>query len=291
MEGAPSFEMIEQKEAIYRNRSEAPTSVVLALLLSQPSFGRRLLQELAASSPWKMWLRSNGKFALQRFDVAEDEIEANALVFPFRDVQSDSGEPPSSLWRGEIDVVAIVPGHIVIGFELKVLSTTSGLSTQMADQVAGLSLLAEIYNCPYLAQVALTPSVVDLHPRINCLTFHQLFDAIENLGASNVSHSDILAIAARQVRFVIDLIEPRQNAPWCYVPLEDLLKVEQNPENNMMWVGVIEGMENLQIATRTRWKVANKKIGRNWYPISVVTGRIRMKMGLTIPPGNVSIKG
>jgi hypothetical protein len=218
-----NIEMVDQSQALYRNRSEAPTSVVLALLLAQPSLGRPLLRRLATSHSWQMWLRAKGQNARENLKIPEINLEASALVFPFRDASPETDLQPTPRWRGEIDIVAILPGHAVIGFELKVLSTTSGLGAQMDDQVAGLSLLADLYHCPFLAQIALSPTYPqNLNTRINRLSFFQLSQALEELGAADVSECDILAIAASQVDSVIDLIEPRPAFAWSYLTLDEL---------------------------------------------------------------------
>jgi hypothetical protein len=96
---------MEQNSLPYRNRSEAPTSVILGLLLADPTYGPELLRKLANQNPpsqrWKMWDISSGKE--EDLTINDSWLEASSLVFPFRDTESQI--EPEGHWRGEIDVV------------------------------------------------------------------------------------------------------------------------------------------------------------------------------------------
>jgi hypothetical protein len=202
--------------------------------------------------------------------IPETELEASALFFPFRDAAERKPDPAMSIgaWRGEIDVVALVPGHVVIGIELKVLSTISGLAEQMRGQLDGLSLLAARYDCSYFAQVALAsdfPS--DLSPSVNRLSFVDLQQALVALGAATAPERDILAAAARQVEHVIRLTERSSDQSYVHVRLERLLEMGRDPAYSSKWVGVYEGLPQLDVSKRPRWKVAEERLGGNWYPL------------------------
>ena len=272
---------MEQQLALYRNRSEAPTSVMLAMILHQPDLGPLLLEKLSMSLSWTMWRRADGETAQEKLSIPKIpkiKLEASSLVFPFRDAsllpQSQSVPP----WRGEIDVVAIILSHAVIGIELKVLSTTAGLASQMDDQVAGLTLLADRYQCPFLAQIALAPTFPsNLNNRVNKLSFNQLSAALKELGASNAPQRDVLAIGAQQLDRVLELIEPQSDANWSYVTLEELRKMKTSP-GNPLWVGVIEGIEKLNFTSRPRWKIACQRLSNNWYPLPDVLLRVEALM-------------
>ena len=271
--------MTDQDESLYRNRSEAPTSVVLAILFNRPNLGRPLLRNLAVEHSWKMWPRSKDESHAEELTIPDIKMEASALVFPFRDTTINGKLQPRPEWRGEIDLVVYQPSHVVIGIELKVLSSASALGTQMNDQVAGLKHLANIFHCPFLAQVALSPSHPGLKPHINCLTFSQLSDALNKLATSEGEGSDLMSAVEEQINLVKDLLEPQSPIQWDHVPLEQLLHIDPQQSDAHQWVGVMEGLENLKLTTRVRWKVARQKLGKNWYPLAEVTNRIRLQMG------------
>jgi hypothetical protein len=169
--------------------------------------------------------------------------------------------------------------HLVIGIELKVLSTTARLDDQMNSQVAGLTLLADRYECPFLAQIALAPAFPDnLPPRVNRLYFTELRKAVDALGAATASARDVLAVFARQLDLVLALTELPPDAVWSYVTLDELRRMGRDPAHASKWVGVIEGIERLNVHSRPRWKIAQEKLGDNWFPLPIVVRRIEMLM-------------
>ena len=139
---------MEQNSLPYRNRSEAPTSVILGLLLADPTYGPELLRRLANQDPpsqrWKMWDIRDGARKGEDLTINDSCLEASSLVFPCRDTESQI--EPENHFRGEIDVVVFVPAHVIIGIELKILSSTSSIALQMKYQVRGIKHLAKIYN-------------------------------------------------------------------------------------------------------------------------------------------------
>ncbi len=147
----------------------------------------------------------------ERLDLGQDGLQATALFHPYRDLilahgKAVTGPEVADPWRGEIDVVAVVPERVVIGVEIKVLSTASNLAEQMEGQVAGLKLLADEYECPCLAQVALAPAFPDNLPdHINRLPFAELAWAVVALHDAGAPTSDLLAAALRQLKFVSEL--------------------------------------------------------------------------------------
>jgi hypothetical protein len=252
---------MEQNSLPYRNRSEAPTSVILGLLLADPTYGPELLRRLANQNPpsqrWKMWDISNDPGKEEDLTINESCLEASSLVFPFRDTESQI--EPKDHWRGEIDVVVFVPAHLIIGIELKILSSTSSIVLQMKDKMHGLKHLAKIYDCRNVAQVALTPNLPLDCLGINWITFKELHAILKNIDASYCQPGNILLIAIRQIEFVLDLIEPTSNSGWRLVKLDELQQMTPDP-TNIKWVGVIEGISNLKLTTRTHWKVADEKL-------------------------------
>jgi hypothetical protein len=259
------------------NRSEAPTSVALAMLLAEPGLGQSLLRTLATTLSWTMWRWTDGEATQEKLVVPEINLEASALFFPIRDVKLPSSVLLETLWRGEIDVVAVMPGHAVIGIELKVLSKTIKLPAQMDGQIEGLKLLAIIYDCPFVAQIALSPTFPwNLSPRVNRLSFVQLRHAVDQLGAAIAPTRDVLAIVARQIDHVLDLTKLPVDSDVCYVTLDELRRMGGDQAHASKWVGVIEGIEKLKVYSRPRWKVAKERLGDNWYPLPDVTRRIEM---------------
>jgi hypothetical protein len=187
---------MENYPPLYRfNRSEAPTSVALAMLLAEPSLGPSLLGALTTSLSWTMWRWTDEGCSSEQLTIPAAGLEASALFFPFRDVGSTNPLNSEAPWRGEIDIVTVTPRHTVIGVEIKVLSTKRGLADQMRDQVAGLKMLADRYECPFLAQIALAsdfPSNLPSH--VNRLSFSQLRQALDKLGAATTPARDVLAL-------------------------------------------------------------------------------------------------
>jgi hypothetical protein len=274
----PGEETMEKYPPLYRfNRSEAPTSVALAMLLAEPSLGQSLLSALTTPLSWTMWRWTDDECSPERLTIPAASLEASALFFPFRDVGSPNPLHSKVPWRGEIDVVALMPGHAVIGVELKVLSTRRGLADQMNRQVAGLTMLADRYECPFLAQIALAADFPSkLHPRVNRLSFAQLRQTLDKLGAATAPARDVLAVVARQLDHVLGLTELPPDPVVSYVTLDELRRMGRDPTHASKWVGVIEGVEKLNLHSRPRWKIAKAKPGENWYPLPVVARRIEV---------------
>jgi hypothetical protein len=248
------------------------------MVLNEPSVGKMLLSALTTSLSWEMWRWTGSEACKEKLILTGASFEASALFFPFRDVvdlvnPAHFGGP----WRGEVDVVALMPKQVVIGIELKVLSTRVGLANQMNSQVAGLTLLADHYECPFVAQIALAPAFPDnLPPRVNRLTFTQLREAVDGLGAATVSTRDVLAVLARQLDLVLALTESPPHPVWSYVTLDELRRMGRDPAQASKWVGVIEGIEKLNAHSRPRWKIAQVKLSDNWFPLPIVARRIEM---------------
>ena len=264
------------------NRSEAPSSVALSMVLGEPSLGRTLIQALSGPRAWTMWDWNTDQNVGHPLTLSDAGLEATALFFPFRDIASDDPVHSDDPWMGELDVVAIVPGHLVIGFELKVLSTTGKLTEQMNKQVAGLKLLATVYNCRFLAQVALAPAFPSSLPaRINRLSYIELKQVIEEVRSDSVHETGLLSLLARQVDHVLMLTKhSKQNSALYadisigYVTLDELRSIGNDTNPDYRWVGVLEGIDDLHLWSRPRWKVAKERPGNNWYPLLDVVARI-----------------
>jgi hypothetical protein len=56
--------------------------------------------------------------------------------------------------------------------------------------------------------------------------------------------------------------------------IEQLLDMNREPAHVSKWVGVQEGLTRLNVRTRPRWKVAEERLSRNWYPLPDVARHI-----------------
>ena len=130
------------------NRSEALVSAALGFLLASPDDGRVLLASLAKKLGWHM-VHVAEPAAIEAFCLGEGDLDATALFHIHRDLahdratrsslqETDDAEP---LLDREVDVVALVPGHIVVGIEVKDLSSRSRLPMQMREQFTALQTL------------------------------------------------------------------------------------------------------------------------------------------------------
>jgi hypothetical protein len=284
---------MEPYKALHRfDRSEAPLSVALAMVLAEPAYGHRLLSGLAGRLGWKMRRWSEAAQA-EALDLGPGDLQATALFHPYRDLILAHGRAAADAeaadpWRGEIDVVAVVPERVVVGIEVKVLSTTSKLAQQIEGQVAGLRLLADEYECPHLSQVAIAPTFPDGFPdHVNRLPFAELAWAVVALHDAHAPMSELLTAALRQLNLVRHLTQPtkqptaavklsteKAQSVWKLVTLDELRALGKEQAHASEFVGVLEGLAAFDVNSRPRWKVAPSKLGRNWYPLPDVAQRI-----------------
>ena len=97
--------MTENYPPLHRlNRSEAPTSVALAMLLAEPNLGKALLEALGTSFSWKMWRWTSGEESKESFTIpSAPPLQASPLFFrsgmsPIRRSPSHGAERSMS-WR------------------------------------------------------------------------------------------------------------------------------------------------------------------------------------------------
>jgi hypothetical protein len=264
------------------NRSEMPKSVVFSLLVRWPRFFPLLQQHCVGHDEWRMRPVDKGDSRPIELKCADQKLMASANLHIRRDLERSSASFVKTYGaecpKNEIDVVAVIPCKVAIGFELKWKSRTSKIEQQLKNERACLQLLARYYMCPFTSMVAVLPTKIHLDEADAVMT---LADVAELIDSMRREHPDFFLEAASQ-----EFEATKHIGGWETVPNVESLLSRADRSKGDEWVGYIDGLEDLRSRTlaeirgRQSWKIALKKgHDRNWYPLQDVAQIIRKKLG------------